>query len=315
MGCVEAAGFTILLNGCGDGFFRPECGLRQRCALSPYIFILGMDVLSRGLQFMVDTKLVKGVKLAPTVRPLTNCLYADYLLILGAATNQEATQILVFLMNFMYVSAQQIGPEKSHIWFSSATEPQVRILITQIFRMENSSTTQTYLGAPVADGRASFDFIIERFFNQLNSWKGKLLSQAGRVVLIKSTLQSLHVYYMATTRLPTKVLHALTDLMRRFFWSKKEEGRYLAYVSWERITKPKMEGGLGIRDLAIMGKSLMAKYLWQIAAGEETLWVNIVRAKYLPQSLLFHSKWDYRCLRFWKAIMSLREKLQPLLTW
>lgn len=37
MGCVTSAQFSLVFNGRGDGFFQPECGLRQGCALSPLL--------------------------------------------------------------------------------------------------------------------------------------------------------------------------------------------------------------------------------------------------------------------------------------
>lgn len=90
MGCIKSAQFTIVLNGKGDGFLKPNSGLRQGCSLSPYIFILGIDVFSRSLAHRVKTRVLRGVRIALSAQPLTDCLYADDLLIFGAARNEEA---------------------------------------------------------------------------------------------------------------------------------------------------------------------------------------------------------------------------------
>lgn len=86
MACVTFAEFSIIVNGRGDGYLKPKSGLRQGCALSPYLFILGMDLLSRGLKHLTQEGLLRGVKVAPSAPPLTNCLYADDILLFGAAS-------------------------------------------------------------------------------------------------------------------------------------------------------------------------------------------------------------------------------------
>lgn len=74
-------------------------------------------------------------------------------------------------------------------------------------------------------------------------------------------------------------------------------------------------GGLGLRDLSIMNSALLMKLLWRIAFGSEALWATQLRAKYLPNSDLWHSRRTYRCTAFWRALMALREKLQPMVSW
>ena len=44
--------------------------------------------------------------------------------------------------------------------------------------------------------KASFDYIKERVWRKLQGWEEKLLSQAGREVLIKAVVQAIPTYTM-----------------------------------------------------------------------------------------------------------------------
>ena len=71
---------TILVNGMGDGFLVPCRGLRQGCLLSPYLFILAMEFLTKSIDQALQTHAVKGIKLATTAPILTHVMYGDDLL-------------------------------------------------------------------------------------------------------------------------------------------------------------------------------------------------------------------------------------------
>lgn len=232
MACVRSAEYSLVFNGQGgSGFFRPKCGLRQGCSLSPYLFLFKMDLLSRRLSQLVEEHKLKGLKMAPACNPITNALYTDDLLIFGYASQQEAALIMETSHDFTRVSGQQVGPTKSTLWFNNCTNPVLRKQVSDIFLVNSSAVTTTYLGAPIATTAQAFDFLVESFSSRLQAWKSKLLSQAGRIVLIKAVLQSVPIYYMATTIIPQKVLSKLTSLIRRFYWGKVDQPRYMALLS------------------------------------------------------------------------------------
>lgn len=61
MACIKSTHFSILFEGSGDGFITPTRGIRQGCALSPYIFILCMNVLSAIMQHELQHGRLQGL--------------------------------------------------------------------------------------------------------------------------------------------------------------------------------------------------------------------------------------------------------------
>lgn len=315
MGCVRSAKFSIVINGSADGFFVPQSSLRQGCALSPYLFIIGMDLLSRTFSHLSQIGLLRGVKIVPRAETLTNSIYADDLLLFGAATKEEARGIMEVLKFFEVVLGQKNGLDKSKIWFSKAIGRERQVEIADTIGVSLEAESGKYLGAPISTSRGSFDFLIEKFSSKLTMWKSRVLSQAGRVVVIKSVLQSLPIYYMATCQILAKVLNQLSGIIRRFYWGALDKSRYLAYISWEKIMLPKNLGGLAIRDMGSVNQALLLKSLWHLAKGEELQWVKLVKAKYTPNSKVWLTKRTYKCTNFWRGIMNLRGKLGEMVFW
>ena len=58
--------------------------------------------------------------------------------------------------------------------------------------------------------------VITRFYNSPTLWKGKMLSMAGGICLIKSVLNSPPLYYMSHFLMPKGVARLLASIQRRF---------------------------------------------------------------------------------------------------
>ena len=56
MGCVSSATYSVLVNGKPTSFFSASRGLRQGCPLSPLLFLLVVEGLSRILKELAEKR-------------------------------------------------------------------------------------------------------------------------------------------------------------------------------------------------------------------------------------------------------------------
>jgi hypothetical protein len=52
------------------------------------------------------------------------------------------------------------------------------------------------------------------------------------------------------------------------------------WLSWETLTLPKKEGGLGYNELHEFNMSMLAKQAWRLLTGPNSLCARVLKAKY-----------------------------------
>ena len=100
MQCVSTMSFSIILNGGISKHFLLTCGLRQGDPLSPYLFILCQEVLSRLIESEYATKALQGVKMNPSGPAFTHVMYADDLMLFAKASTREVKILDVCLEKY-----------------------------------------------------------------------------------------------------------------------------------------------------------------------------------------------------------------------
>lgn len=93
-----------------------------------------------------------------------------------------------------------------------------------VMKCETANLPISYLGIPLGACPGRFETwkpIIDKVENRLSLWKAKCLSKAGRLVLIKSVLDNLPIYYLSLFCMPKKVARRIIQVQRCFFWGKK----------------------------------------------------------------------------------------------
>ncbi|KAJ4761696.1 RNA-directed DNA polymerase (reverse transcriptase)-related family protein [Rhynchospora pubera] len=315
--CVTMARFSILINGKADGFITPKRGLRQGCALSPYLFILCMDIFTRMLVYHEQRGFIRGLKLSPAAPTLTSIMFADDLVIFSEASTQQALRVQEIINRFCLLSGQMVGCDKSRIWFSRNTPDSERQCIEAILNAQPGDDMHIYLGLPITASKpAHYSPLINKVQSKLQAWSAKTLSQAAKVVLIKSVVEPMVLFTAVGGPLPASVSSKLNSMIRSFFWENGGKQK-MHLVAWEKIVKPKDQGGLGLRDVTVISRAMMLKLLWKLASKEHTNkpWISLLTAKYMSRRNLWLSPAPSDCTKLWRGILQVRDVLKPLIKW
>jgi hypothetical protein len=181
--------------------------------------------------------------------PLSHLFFADDVLLFAKATKAQALHIATTLTSFASLSGLKVNNVKSKVFFSSSTTRGKISAIVASTGIHRTLSLEKYLGFPMLHGRLQrkdFEFLEEKISRRLASWQHSLLNKAGRLTLVKSVLNSIPNYYMQVAWLPHTTCESIDKMARDFLW-KGSSNTGIHLVGWDKITKPKKLGGLGIR--------------------------------------------------------------------
>jgi hypothetical protein len=314
--CISTTSFSILINGSPFGMFSPSRGLRQGDHLSPFLFILSTEVLSRLIHHQESIGLLKGIKIGKHCPPITHLLFADDLLIFAKATLTEARTIKSCLDSYCAWSGQQVNEAKSSILFSKNTLASTIRSIKGIIPFHDSSLSATYLSLPFILGNSkkrAFQPILDKVLHKIEGWRAKTLSQADRTVLIKATASAIPSYAMCTLLLPDSLCSSLDRHFKNFWWGfPRGKARNLSLKSWRSICLPQDKGGLGIRTMKSTNLALLTKLGWTFINQGHKVWVHQLSKKYIPYGNFFSAPLPHLLLGYGKVFRNINLSLRQV---
>ncbi|XP_059073808.1 uncharacterized protein LOC131874443 [Cryptomeria japonica] len=100
--CIYSTHFSVFLNGSPTGFFSSSEGVRKGDPLSPFLFILLAEALSRAISDARSSGLWNGIRIDGYPTSQSDCLFADDTLLFGSSSLEEARVIKKIINDYSF---------------------------------------------------------------------------------------------------------------------------------------------------------------------------------------------------------------------
>ena len=306
--CISTAAFSVSVNGSLEGFFTSARGIRQGCSLSPYLYVILNNVLSKMLNKAAEERLFGYHPQCKEVR-LTHLCFADDILVFTDGSVGSLRGVLRVMEQFATISGLHINASKSSI-FATGDRIQPVLIEAVSLGLTVGNLPVKYLGMPLttkALTKLEYEPLIDKVRGRMLSWRNKYLSYAGRLQLIRSVITSIINFWSQAFILPKGCLDTIESMCSAFLWSGSPTQTHKAKVAWEDLCCPKEEGGLGIRKLRDSSKVFALSLIWRIFSNSSSLWVSWIQHYLLRQNSFWEVREDGKGSWIWRKLLKLRE--------
>ncbi|XP_039052766.1 uncharacterized protein LOC120194567 [Hibiscus syriacus] len=207
--CVTASKFYVAFNGILVGFFNGQRGLRQRDPLSPYLFVLVINVISH----LLDVASREGIfKYHPKCKriSLTHLCFADDLLIFCYGSMDFVFGVKSVLEVFYGMSGLKLNAVKTEL-FACGMDGRTLEKICDAIDFRLGKILVRYLGVPLVTRK---------------------LTEKDCLPLVENIRGKLVVWQLI---LPKDIIRKIEQLCMRFFWMGNDSSPRSARISWSQI--------------------------------------------------------------------------------
>ena len=266
--------YSILVNGEPTEFFKPIIGLRQGEPLSPYLFILCMEVISSNLSTAQNSKKIQGIKIARYAPSLSHLFFGDDALFFFKGIPKVCWNLKEIIGLFCEKSGEAIHYNKSTVIFSPNTPRTFKALMRKPLEVKSSESLGKYPRSPMdIDGRntKALDSVIDRINSKILSWKFIHLSPSARLILINTILCTMASHIMAIYLLPKRISKRIDSTLLKYWWTPTAEKRPIYWRKRSVLELHKTGGGIGLKNTGSQNMALLAKQAWRIYNSKNSI--------------------------------------------
>ncbi|GAA0166060.1 hypothetical protein LIER_21307 [Lithospermum erythrorhizon] len=166
--------------------------------------IILCNIIAKGLTCMLhskERKALTGIKISRESPSISHILFADDTMLFCKASVSESQEIMSILEDYCFGTKNKYG----------------QMLVISVLGMKEVEDQGKYLDLRSQIGRSKrevFTYIVGKVEDRLRGWTGKMLSQAGKEIIIKSVTSAILIYVMDCFKLPVGLIDNLNSFMR-----------------------------------------------------------------------------------------------------
>ena len=184
-----------VFNGWTSKFFELHRRVREGCPLSPYLFILSVEILAEAIR---NKKEIKGIKIHNTEVKVSQ--YADDTTLILDGTEESVRASLLLIEAFGNISGLRLNNEKTELlWIGSKRNCNLKLCPEKNFKWQKGKVKA--LGVWLSTDQQltislNYNEKLAKIQTILGCWKFRRLSLIGKITVLKSLVASQLVYIL-----------------------------------------------------------------------------------------------------------------------
>ncbi|XP_052114154.1 uncharacterized protein LOC127745460 [Arachis duranensis] len=155
LNCVTSSSLAVLWNGNRLQNFNPKRGLRQGDPMSPYLFILCMEMLACFISHRVSQGLWNPVAISRNGPRLSHLMFADDLFLFCKASKAQVIEVMHCLDLFSRALGLKVNLYKSKAQCSKRVSERRKKVLSGVSNFQFCNDLGKYLGINIGHARAS----------------------------------------------------------------------------------------------------------------------------------------------------------------
>ena len=249
----------ILQNGHLSESFNLQRGCRQGDPISPYIFILCVEILGKMIR---NDKNVQGINIDNKEFKL--CQYADDTQIFLDGSEKSLHQLMLILRKFYNMSGLKVNEDKTKaLWIGQMCKSEKKIC--KNYKLDWDQKPLKILGVTfTAEVFDIWDHNLGDTLHKVNSliniWSKRRLTLPGKITVIKSLILSKFTHlFLALPNPPGDFQKLLERKLYKFLWSNGPDR-----ICRKNIVKNIQAGGLRMVNVSAFITSLKVTWLRRV---------------------------------------------------